>query len=187
MSDDENEYSDWFSRLNTGIQSRIFYVVGIVGFILFSPLLLFKGITINRIMGWFTRASNIAFRGLPILFLPFFALHEALHILFMAIALFHPKITFVKWLMPKFHTPESFTMGMKIDVPEDNERSRTVTILVMLICIAPILGFIPAIWAIKHTTNPYIMTYLIFGSLWCIPSDGDRMIIKDGIAQLHKK
>ena len=187
MNDLPQEYSDWITRLNTKYQGLAGLMLGLGGCILLSPLLLFKSVTIDRIIGWLRRVIDIAFRGLPIFFLPFFALHEILHIVFMAFALFHPKITFVKWLWPTFHTKENFSMGMMLSIPEENERSPLIAFLAILICIAPILGFIPSIWAINRTTNPYILTYLIIGSFWCIPSDIDRMEIRTDVRLLLKK
>ena len=186
MSEPPEEYSDWISRITEKFQGIAGYIFGLGAFILLSFLLIFKGVTIERIFGWLTRATDIAFHGLPLFFLPFFALHELLHIVFMAIALLHPKIEFVKWLMPTFQTKETFSMGMMLNIPDENERSPSISILAILICIAPILGFIPSIWAMKHTTNPYIFIYLSVGSLWCIPSDLDRMEIRNGIMHLLK-
>lgn len=187
MSDPPQEYSDWLSRISGKFQRIAGYIFGLCAFILLSPLLLFKRVTTDRIFGWLTRLTDVAFLGLPVFFLPFFALHELLHIVFMAVALLHPKIEFVKWLLPTFHTKETFSMGMMLDMPDDNERSPLVSILAILICIAPILGFIPSVWAMTHTTNPYVLTYIVIGSLWCIPSDLDRMEIRNGINLLLQK
>ena len=187
MSDPPQEYSDWLSRINVNFQRIAGYIFGLVAFILLSPLLLFKRVTTDLIFSWLTRATDIAFRGLPLFFLPFFALHELLHIVFMAVALLHPKIEFVRWLWPTVHTRETFSMGMMLNIPDEYERSPLISILAILICIAPILGFIPAIWAMIHTTNPYIFTYLAIGSLWCVPSDLDRMEIRNGINLLLQK
>ena len=187
MSEPPEEYSDWISRITEKFQGIAGYIFGLGAFLILSPLLLFKGVTTHRIFGWLTKATDFAFRGLPLIFLPFMALHELLHIVFMAVALLHPKIEFVKWLMPTFHTKETFSMGMMLNIPDDNERSPLISFLAILICGAPLLGFIPSIWAITHTTNPYILAYLIIGSLWCVPSDVDRMEIRKGIRLLLQK
>jgi hypothetical protein len=187
MSDPPQEYSDWLTRFNVKFQGLAGFIFGLGGCILLSPLLVFRSITVDRIVDWLTRVTDIAFRGLPIFFLPFFALHEILHIVFMAFALLHPQIEFEKWLWPKFHTKETFSMGMMLNIPEESERSPLIAFLAILICIAPILGFIPSIWAITHTDNPYILTYLLLGSLWCIPSDIDRMEIRNDVRLLLKK
>ncbi len=184
MCEEEDGYSDLMSRLNGAAQHALGYALGLVGFTLLSPLLLVKGITLDRIGGWFARGSNVVFRMLPVVFLPFLVMHELLHIVFMSVALLHPRIKFLGWMKPTFHTAETFSVGMRMEVPDEEERTLAVHTFVLLISLAPTLGFIPTAWAMRRTANPYVLAYLLLGVLWCIPSTGDRMVIRDTVKLL---
>ena len=187
MCVEDDSYADLISTINGAVQHGFGYIVSLVGFILLSPLLMLKGITIDRIGCWLERGSNVVFRILPVLFLPFFVMHELLHIAFMSIALLHPRIKFLGWMKPTFHTSQTFSAGMRMEVPDDKERTLAIHVLVLLICVVPALAFIPTAWAIRQTTNPYILVYLVLGVLWCIPSTGDRVVIRDTVKLLRQE
>jgi hypothetical protein len=187
MCEEVDNYSDLISRLNGMAQHAFGFTVGVAGFTLLSPLLLVKGFTLDRIGGWLQRSSNIVFRMLPVIFLPFFVLHELLHIVFMSVALLHPRIKFSGWMKPTFHTAETFSAGMRMQVPDEEERTLAVHTFVLLICMAPTLGFVLAAWAIRRTTDPYLLSYLTLGVLWCIPSAGDRMVVRDTVRLLVQR
>ena len=184
---EEEDYTDLMSVINGAAQHALGYIVALIGFIVLSPLLLLKGFTLDRIGGWFERGSNIIFRILPVIFLPFFVMHELFHIVFMSVALLHPQIKFLGWMKPTFHTAETFSVGMRMEVPEDDERTPAIHMFVLLICLAPALAFIPTAWVMRQTTNLYLLAYLLLGSLWCIPSSGDRMVIRDTVNSIRHK
>ncbi len=173
----EEEYCDLISQINFGAQYVVAYLLFIGCVIILSPLLLTKRICLDQIEARLSRITNTVFHALPFIFFPFFILHEMLHFIFMVVAFLHPQIKFAGWLKPTFHTKETFSVGMSINAPEKCERSTAVNVLMLCMFAAPILGFIPVAWAILNTTNLYLLAYLLFGSLWCIPSLGDRMEI----------
>lgn len=183
-ADQNEEYSDLISYIFEAVQTKFYCIFGIAGVVLLSPLLLLKTVTVDRIMGWLIFIARVMFRLRLLIFFPFFILHELLHMVFASAALFHPRISFLRFIKPTLDTlkslEETFTMGMVLSVPDDNERSIPVIVLVILISFAPAFGFVLSAWAASHTTNPLSLSYIILGTLWFIPSSGDRQIINDG-------
>lgn len=185
MTDNEPEYRDWISRANEVAQTVLGRMLYLFSVILLLPLLLTRVVSLDGIFTGLMMVSNISFRMLPFVCFPFFAIHEGLHVVFMSLALLHPKIEFGRWIPLTFTSRNTFEAGMRLTVPDFDERTAAVHWLLILVCAAPVLGFVPVVMVIAHISNPYLLSYIVVASLWCVPSTGDRMIIAESVRGLR--